>query len=261
MRFWPTMSEASPPATAEVSTAFGETFDFRERLGQMFEQTAMARDDLLFNLGLFVRSSLLVKFLVMDDLYRRIKDIPGEIHEYGVWYGQNLVLMENLRAIHEPFNKQRRIVGFDTFEGYPEQMQLAAHATDAQDRYRSGLVYQDYLASLLEVHEGNNAFGHIRGSHRLVAGSVEETAPQYFVDHPEAIVALAYFDIGTYAPTVAALKAIRPNLVPGSVILFDELTWSGAPGEAIAFKEVFGGVRYRIEKCTLYPSKTIVTIS
>ena len=61
-------------------------------------------------------------------------------------------------------------------------------------------------------------------------------------------------------PTIAALKAIQPHLVPGSVILFDELTWAGAPGEAIAFKEAFRDTRYRIEKCQLYPSKSIVTV-
>jgi len=49
-------------------------------------------------------------------------------------------------------------------------------------------------------------------------------------------------------------------LLPGSIILFDELTWPGAPGEAIAFKEVFSGANYRIEKCQWYPSKAIVTI-
>jgi hypothetical protein len=87
---------------------------------------------------------------------------------------------------------------------------------------------------------------------------VEETAPRYFNDHPETIVAFAFFDMGPYEPTVAALRAIRPSLLPGSVLLFDELTWPGAPGEAIAFKEIFEGVKYSIEKCDLYPSKSIV---
>ena len=48
--------------------------------------------------------------------------------------------------------------------------------------------------------------------------------------------------------------------MPGSVILFDELTWAGAPGEAIAFKEAFRDRRYTIEKCRLYPSKSLVTL-
>ena len=50
------------------------------------------------------------------------------------------------------------------------------------------------------------------------------------------------------------------HLLPGSMLLFDELTWAGAPGEAIAFKETFADVPYVIEKCGLYPSKSIVTL-
>jgi hypothetical protein len=242
----------------ENTTAHGETFRFRDRLSQMYAQSPLNEKDLLFNLGLYVRSSLLVKFLVLDGLYRRFKTIPGALVEFGTWWGQNLVLLENLRAIHEPFNKQRTIIGFDTFSGYPESSAMDKESVQTHDGYQTIPDYQSYLAELLEVHEGNNAFGHIRGNHKLVCGNVEDTAPKYFNDHPETIVAFAFFDMGPYEPTVAALRAIKPHLIPGSVLLFDELTWPGAPGEAIAFKETFNGVNYRIEKCELYPSKSIV---
>jgi len=250
------MPDTAPPT--ENSTAHGETFKFRERLNQMYAHSPLNENDLMFNLGLYIRSSLLVKFLVLDGLYRRFKTIPGALVEFGTWWGQNLVLLENLRAIHEPFNKQRTIIGFDTFSGYPASAAMKKESTQTHDGYRTAPDYQSYLAELLEVHEGNNAFGHIRGSHKLVCGNVEETAPKYFKDHPETIVAFAFFDMGPYEPTVAALRAIKPHLLPGSVLLFDELTWPGAPGEAIAFKETFKGANYRVEKCDLYPSKSIV---
>jgi hypothetical protein len=252
------MADATRPT--ENSTAHGETFRFRDRLNEMYAQSPLNEKDRMFNLGLYVRSSLLVKFLVLDGLYRRFKSIPGVLVEFGTWWGQNLVLLENLRAIHEPFNKQRCIIGFDTFSGYPESSAMEKESTQTHDGYQTGLGYQYYLAELLEVHEGNNAFGHIRGNHKLVCGNVEETAPKYFRDHPETIVAFAFFDMGPYEPTVAALRAIKPHLLPGSVLLFDELTWPGAPGEAIAFKETFKGDSYRVEKCDLYPSKAIVII-
>jgi len=253
------MSEPSAPI--EATTASGETFKFRDRLREMFENSPIGEEELIFNLGLYVRSSLLVKFLVMNDLYRRILPLPGALLEFGTWRGQNLVLMENLRAIYEPFNKQRTIVGFDTFSGYPEEQRMAKKSIETHGGYQTKTDYPKYLAELLEVHEGNNAFGHLRGNHRLVAGDVVQTAPKYFQDHPETLVAFAFFDIGPYEPTVAGLRAIKPHLLPGSVILFDELTWPGAPGEAIAFKEIFRDTRYSIEKCALYPSKTIVTIT
>src|SRR5262245_42075895 len=126
------MSDQPP---VEETTAHGETFAFRERLAQMMTAAPLGRDEMMFNLGLFVRSSLLVKFLVLDDLYRRFVNIPGALFEFGTWRGQNLVLLENLRAIHEPFNKQRTIVGFDTFDGYPEGAGMAAQSTETHGGY------------------------------------------------------------------------------------------------------------------------------
>jgi hypothetical protein len=248
-------------APIEATTAQAEGFAFRQRLREMMQGSPLPPDELMFNLGLYVRSSLLVKFLVLHDAYRRIASVPGALMEFGTWRGQNLVLLENLRAIHEPFNKQRPIIGFDTFAGYPEEAGMAAKSTETHGGYNTGGSYPDYLGELLQVHEGMNAFGHIRGGHRLIAGDVCETAPKYFADHPETLVAFAFFDMGPYEPTVAALKALLPHTVPGSVLLFDELTWAGAPGEAIAFKEVLAGVRYTIEKCQFYPSKSLVTLT
>ena len=37
---------------------------------------------------------------------------------------------------------------------------------------------------------------------------------EFFEKHPETVVALAYFDMGLYDPTKAALEAIQPHLVP-----------------------------------------------
>lgn len=213
------------------------------------------------NLGLYIRGSALVKFLVINDLYLRIRHIPGAILEFGSWWGQNLVLFENLRAIYEPFNKTRQIIGFDTYEGYAGfSGQDSPGETFSEGGYAVGTGYQAYLERLLAVHEGNNVLGHLRDRHTLVAGDVTETAAAYFQAHPETTVALAYFDMGLYEPTKAGLEAIKPHMIPGSVILLDEFAWPEAKGEAIAFREVFGGERYRIEQSALTPMRAIVTI-
>jgi len=247
--------------SSEGTTADAAQIAARRQMDKLFADSPLPRDELLRNLGMYTRASLLVKFLVLNDIYERVKDIPGALLEFGVWYGQNLILLENLRAIQEPFNKQRIIVGFDTFQGYTNFSDKDLKTDVMVDKtYATPGGYKDYLANLLQVHEGSNAFGHVRGNHRLIEGDAEVTVPRYFKDHPETIVAMAFFDIGVYRPTKAALEAIVPALVPGSVIVFDELTWPGAPGEAIAFKEVLGGMTFKIEKCRFYPSKAIVTI-
>ncbi len=245
------------------STASHAQLSNRDDLYKSFQKTPLPSNDLMFNLGLYTRSSLLVKFLVMNQLYERIQNIPGHIVELGVWWGQNIILMENLRAIHEPFNKQRKIIGFDTFTGY------SAPKNDQKDKpsdvwnegsYSTTTDYKEYLEELIKIHESNNILGHSTGHHQLIEGDVSQSVPRYLEKHPETMVALAYFDIGLYEPTIAALKSLKPHLMPGSVILLDELTWSESPGEAIAYKEAFSRNEYTIEKCELYPSKAIITI-
>jgi hypothetical protein len=248
-------------AALEQSSAADWQMIYREQLKQAYQKSPLPEEDLLFNLGLYTRSAVLVKFLIIHELYKRFSALPGVLMEFGTWWGQNIILLENCRAIHEPFNKQRRIIGFDTFDGYKnldEEESLSPVFNSEQ--YRTKPSYQSYLAELIKIHEGNNAFGHIQGNHELVPGDVTETVPQYFVDHPETLVAFAYFDMGSYRPTLAALQALKPHLVPGAVLLFDELTWAGATGEAMAFKKVFVDMKYEIEKCVYYPSKAIVTI-
>jgi hypothetical protein len=238
-----------------------EQLQFRAKLSELFAQTPIPTDDLMTNLGLYIRGSALVKFLVLDDLYRRIKDIPGAIVEFGCFYGQNLVIFENLRAIYEPFNKTRQIIGFDTFQGYAgfSENDVPGEVL-SEGNYGTLAQWKAQLEELLRVHEGNNLLGHLRGTHSVVEGNVVETAPKFFAEHPELSVALAYFDVGLYEPTKAGLAAIKPNLIPGSVILLDEYSWPAAKGEAIAFKEVLGDARYRIEKSALTPLRAIVTI-
>ena len=65
-------------------------------------------------------------------------------------------------------------------------------------------------------------------------------SPAYFKQHPETIVSLAIFDFDIYKPTKAALKAVKPHLAKGSVLVFDELCDDIFPGETIAVQEVFG---------------------
>ena len=48
-----------------------------------------------------------------------------------------------------------------------------------------------------------------------------------------------------YEPTKSALLAIKNHLMPGSVLMMDELNNSDYPGETKAFKEVFKEGEYR----------------
>lgn len=73
--------------------------------------------------------------------------------------------------------------------------------------------------------------------HEIVKGDVLKTLPKYLEDHPETIIALAYFDLDLYEPTKKCLELIQPHLLKNSIIGFDELNFEGYPGETVALKE------------------------
>jgi Macrocin-O-methyltransferase (TylF) len=250
------------PDLSKETNSSQDQLQARTTLEALYKNTPLPADQLTCNFGLYMRASVLVKYLVINDLYTRIIDLPGAILEFGCWWGQNLVLFENLRAIYEPFNKGRKVIGFDTFTGYTGFTEKdRVGEIFSEGNYAVAADHKEYLAHLLSVHEACNVLGHLRNRHALVQGDVTNTVPAYFAKHPETVVALAYFDMGLYQPTLACLQAIKPHLISGSVILLDEFNWSESPGEAIAFKEVFGTAGYKIQKSRFTPERAIVTIA
>ncbi len=232
----------------QETKATAENILKRKELYKLFADRPMPDDQLLTNLGLFMRSSDIVKILFINELYELIMDIPGVIMEFGIWWGQNIILFENLRAIYEPFNQSRRVVGFDTFEGYPE---ISSNDIESETIKIGGYTvsesYNHYLEKLLAYHEENNVLGNIK-KHTLIKGDVTDTVPKYFNDNPETIVALAYFDLALYKPTYECLQSIKPHLIRGSVVMFDELNSREYPGETIAFKEVLQSENFTLKR-------------
>jgi hypothetical protein len=232
----------------------------REVLYDLFKNRPMSDDQLLICLGLYMRSSALAKILFLDEAYRLIIDQPGIIVEFGTWWGQNLVVFENLRAIYEPFNQSRRIVGFDTFQGYPEVSDKdRASDTIKTGGYGVSADYRGYLDALVDYHERNNVLAAVK-KHETVPGDVKITAPEYFASNEGIVIALAYFDMALYEPTKAALNAIKPHLEPGSVVMLDEFNNRDYPGETRAFKEIFRDVAYRVQKSRFMTDRTFVII-
>ena len=235
----------------QESKASDEGIKHLDTLYGLFNERPMADDELLINQGLYMRSSALAKILFTNEMFEMITDIPGIIAEFGCWYGQNIILFENLRAIYEPFNQSRRIVGFDTFQGYTSFSDKdVVSETVKEGSYRISSEYRTYLERLIDFHEKNNVLANVK-KHTIIEGDVTKTAPKYFEDNPETVIALAYFDCGLYEPIKVCLEAIKPHLIPGSVIMLDEFNAPEQPGETIAFREVMKDIKYSV-RCSKY---------
>ena len=218
----------------------------RERFFHLFRDCPIPDNELLSNLGLFLNGPALSRILFMDDLYKKILNVHGSVMEFGVRWGQNLALFANFRAMYEPFNYSRKIIGFDTFEGFP-----SVHEKDGGFAPMGGYAvipgYEEYLEQILDFHEQENPISHIK-KYQLVKGDAIVELERYLNDNPETIIALAYFDFDIYEPTKVCLELIQGHLTKGSVIGFDQLNRHDFPGETLALKEVMGLTRYRIAR-------------
>lgn len=232
----------------------------RDQLRKLFKDRPFSDELLLTNFGLFSRASALAKTFFLHEAYTKIKKIPGDIYVFGVWLGQDVVLFESLRAMIEPYNASRKIVGFDTFEGY-ENITEKDKVSDVikTDGYTTERSYQKYLEDLLAYHRRENTMGHAV-THKLVQGDVTKTAKEYVKENPASMIALAYFDMALYEPTIAALNAINDRLMPGSVIVLDELNDPRYPGETVAFREWIKNRPYEILRSEVLPDRTFVTL-
>ena len=256
-------ADATKPVSSQTASSERQG-ELRERLVDLFRESPLTTSDLLINTSLYMTSGSFAKLLFLDEVYRRILHLPGIVMEFGVWLGASTVAFENLRAIHEPYNAQRRIVGFDTFKGYPADLafgQEGAHFEQIirDQTYSAPEDYVEHLTQVLEVQAARNPQGHI-AKHSLVAGDVRDTVPTYLANHPETLVSLAYFDLATYAPTAACLEALSPYFMPGSIIVFDELGHDQYPGETVAYRQFLSGRSFTINRSRFLPDRVIVEL-
>ena len=146
-----------------------------------------------------------------DVLLRALEAAPGDglTLECGVYFGRSLGLI----AAHT----DGAVHGFDSFQGLPE----AWSAREGAGAY-STAGRRPTVARTVELH----------------AGWFEDTLPPFFAAHPGAI-RLLHIDCDLYSSTRTVLEAADGRLVPGSVVVFDDLL--GYPGhehhELRAFEE------------------------
>lgn len=238
------MTQERVPHTLVGSTQ-GE-IERKQAMVQRLRASRIPDREMLDNMGLYLTRQNLSRINLMQQLYATILPVHGVIMEFGVRWGQNMALMSNLRAIHEPYNYNRKIIGFDTFEGFPSVAPQDGAGVKAGD-YGVAENWREELEDILEFHTLNAPIPH-KVKHELVVGDATLTLPAYLEKHPQTIIALAYFDFDLFTPTRDCLQAILPHLTKGSVLAFDELNMPEFPGETLAVKEVLSLSRYAIRR-------------
>ena len=205
--------------------------------------------DRLRNFSLYTPRQDLTNFLVRYEIFKRVLTVHGSMIECGVLRGGGLMSWAQFSAIFEPTNHQRRIVGFDTFRGFPK-LSKQDRSSESNEARPGGLAVDsyDHLQQCIELFDMNRFVGHVPKV-ELIRGDATETIPKYLQENPQLIVSLLYLDFDLYEPTLAALKHFLPRMPKGAVIAFDELNSKDWRGESIAVLESLKLSEYRIERC------------
>lgn len=229
-----------------------EELILRENFLHVFKNNPIEDTKFLMQLSLFMNRQSLSRILFFNEIYKKILDVPGSIMEFGLYYGRDLPLLQNLRGIYEPYNYTRKVIGFDTFEGFTELDMEKDGIIGAEGDFTMMGNYDNYLRQILMYHESESPLSQIK-KFEIVRGDVCETLPIYLESHPETIIALAYLDLDIYKPTKKVLELIKPYLVKGSIVGMDELNFDIFPGETQALKDVFGLNRFRLHRSPIEP--------
>src|SRR6185295_13763254 len=158
--------------------------DLQRKFVELFRQAPLPDDEILANLGLFLSSKSLSRVLFFYEIYKRVLNTHGVIMEFGVRWGQTLSILTALRGIFEPFNRHRKIIGFDTFSGFKGMSdQDGALCKTSDGSFSVSKDYERYLEQVLGLQEALNPIAHLK-KFELVSGDAVETIPAYLKRHP-----------------------------------------------------------------------------
>lgn len=219
---------------------------------QAFEKSSISLLDKLESFPRFSTKRSLARFIAKEKLFEQILHINGIIVECGVFNGAGLFTWAQLSNIYEPINYNRKIVGFDTFEGFPsvDRIDNTGVLVSKEGDLKGSSVEELELS--LEKFNNERHLSHIKNV-SLVKGDFNTTAKEYIEKNQHTIISLLYLDFDLYEPTKTALQLFLPRMPKGAIVAFDEINCESFPGETIALHEVIGIDSYKISRFPFEP--------
>jgi len=183
------------------------------------------------------------------EMFKRVLGVKGSIVECGVHKGSSLMLYLHLSSVLEPYAVNRRIIGFDTFEGFASLSEKDSPRLAESDFSDTSF---EVLAEMGRLSDLNRPLGHM-SKLDIVKGDATEAIPAYVRDHPELIIAMLYLDFDIYEPTKVALDHLLPLVPKGGLVVIDEVTSAKWVGETMAVKERLRLNEIRLQKLPFEP--------
>jgi hypothetical protein len=244
----------------DTTTQTEQNLSYAANIGKYFDSSEDNSFDKLQNFPKYVPRQMLSRFIARHELFKLALNTHGHILECGVYMGGGLMTWAQLSAIYEPYNHARRVVGFDTFAGFPSvsDKDTGANQSLVQPGQLCADSYEDCMMGI-NLYDRNRPIGHIPRV-ELVKGDVASTIPQYIEDNQHLVVAMLYLDFDLYEPTKIAIESFLPRMPRGAIIAFDELCSPRWKGETIAVLETLALNKLRLQRFNFTPDLSFAVI-
>lgn len=175
----------------------------------------------------------LSKFITHLEFFKQTSTIRGEILEFGVFKGNSFFRWIKLRDLLEQTNS-RKIIGFDTFEDFPEAQ------FEADKKTRDGFVKETNGGKSISLAEINSLLGaqNLNKNVEIVKGDILKTLPNYLKENPALKISLLHIDVDLYEPTKYVLETLFERVTKGGIIILDD--YGAFAGTNKAVDDFFG---------------------
>ena len=191
-----------------------------KKITKIIDKYKFSNFDLITNYGLFTGDLNLFKTLQIKEIVDRIKNVNGDIIEFGVWKGNTSFLIKKILDIYQI---KKKLYLFDHFKGL-----LHFEKADEGSLYESG----KYKSNKRIIEEFIRFFKFKNIS--IIDKNAMNLTKKTFNKKKFSLVIL---DVDLYKPTKKILEAIKPYMQKNSLIVFDQGNDKSWPGESKALNE------------------------
>ncbi|HUX95592.1 MAG TPA: TylF/MycF/NovP-related O-methyltransferase [Bacteroidales bacterium] len=209
----------------------------------------------------YVRRQRIARFLACYEIFKLQMHIKGSIVECGVHQGNGVMTWAKISSTLEPYNYQRKIIGFDTFAGFPaiQDADLSTNPNAHEGFFNEDYDVYEEMKLVIKEYDCNRFINQI-SKIELVKGDANKTIPEYLKKNHHTLVSLLFLDFDIYQPTITALEHFLPRMSKGSILAFDELNNPDWPGETQAVLEKFDLNKYPLKCFEFEPNISYIEI-
>jgi hypothetical protein len=158
------------------------------------------------------------KLLYRYDLFHKVKHLPGDIVEVGVFKGSGMASWCKYLDLFTP-HTNKKIIGFDLF----------GTELNTFDEYKNGHMMNYVLNRTkndelgVEVVKQRLLGAGVREDQfLLIKGNVCQSTKEFADQNPGFRISLLYLDLDLDEPTFETLNNLWDRIVPGGYVVFDE---------------------------------------